>query len=406
MGNDRQELMQWLDRLGEYVRSEGLPTRIADRIQECKSIACSENADEAALRTEIGELLDSIEKKKANDPTMIGKAEKAVTSEDIEKELRRMAQTCQRENEGVVADMAQRKGLILQRCYTQMKDIAGTRANTNRLMNTAGYMSFFEYISGGYEQDVSLLIADLLEGIKSGYSHMLDHIRSMLRSVDAFRSGQANARMFEELEQQKNTFGKTIQAEIGMEAAGRKQIIAFAQRTEPEIQKIVKKKEKKQKLLVSLPWILALTLFVMDIVIKMFRAMGQSSDSDKLGALKTFLEILGSFGALMTSFFFLFIAIILLIIVAYAMYVKAVKKSCLRATCRESAVYLQKELIGFEQSGCLRTELDETVKRAVDRYNEKYLMLLNSAFVDPQYGEKQEKKERFRTLVEEWKSIM
>lgn len=72
----------------------------------------------------------------------------------------------------------------------------------------------------------------------------------------------------------------------------------------------------------------------------------------------------------------------------------------------ERAVYLQKELIDFEQSGCLRTELDETVKRAVDRYNEKYLMLLNSAFVDPQYGEKQEKKERFRTLVEEWQSIM
>ncbi len=406
MGNDRQELMQWLDRLGEYVRSEGLPTRIADRIQECKSIACSENADEAALRTEIGELLDSIEKKKANDPATIGKAEKAVTSEDIEKELRRMAQTCQRQNEGVVADMEERKGLILQRCYTQIKDIAKTEAHVSRLKNTAEYMQFFEQVSAGYEQDVSLLIADLLKGIKSGYSHMLDHIRSMLRSVDAFRSGQANAKVFEELEQQRDALGKTIQAEIGMEAAGRKQIIPLAQRTEPEIQKIVKKKEKKQKLLVSLPWILALTLFVMDIVIKMFRAMGQSSDSDKLGALKTFLEILGSFGALMTSFFFLFIAIILLIIVAYAMYVKAVKKSCLRATCRESAVYLQKELIDFEQSGCLRTELDETVKRAVDRYNEKYLMLLNSAFVDPQYGEKQEKKERFRTLVEEWQSIM
>lgn len=406
MGNDRQELMQWLDRLGEYVRSEGLPTRIADRIQECKSIACSENADEAALRTEIGELLDSIEKKKANDPATIGKAEKAVTSEDIEKELRRMAQTCQRQNEGVVADMEERKGLILQRCYTQIKDIAKTEAHVSQLKNTAEYMQFFEQVSAGYEQDVSLLIADLLKGIKSGYSHMLDHIRSMLRSVDAFRSGQANAKVFEELEQQRDALGKTIQAEIGMEAAGRKQIIPLAQRTEPEIQKIVKKKEKKQKLLVSLPWILALTLFVMDIVIKMFRAMGQSSDSDKLGALKTFLEILGSFGALMTSFFFLFIAIILLIIVAYAMYVKAVKKSCLRATCRESAVYLQKELIDFEQSGCLRTELDETVKRAVDRYNEKYLMLLNSAFVDPQYGEKQEKKERFRTLVEEWQSIM
>ena len=406
MGNDRQELMQWLDRLGEYVRSEGLPTRIADRIQECKSIACSENADEAALRTEIGELLDRIEKKKANDPATIGKAEKAVTSEDIEKELRRMAQTCQRQNEGVVADMEERKGLILQRCYTQIKDIAKTEAHVSRLKNTAEYMQFFEQVSAGYEQDVSLLIADLLKGIKSGYSHMLDHIRSMLRSVDAFRSGQANAKVFEELEQQRDALGKTIQAEIGMEAAGRKQIIPLAQRTEPEIQKIVKKKEKKQKLLVSLPWILALTLFVMDIVIKMFRAMGQSSDSDKLGALKTFLEILGSFGALMTSFFFLFIAIILLIIVAYAMYVKAVKKSCLRATCRESAVYLQKELIDFEQSGCLRTELDETVKRAVDRYNEKYLMLLNSAFVDPQYGEKQEKKERFRTLVEEWQSMM
>lgn len=406
MGNDRQELMQWLDRLGEYVRSEGLPTRIADRIQECKSIACSENADEAALRTEIGELLDSIEKKKANDPATIGRAEKAVTSEDIEKELRRMAQTCQRQNEGVVADMEERKGLILQRCYTQIKDIAKTEAHVSRLKNTAEYMQFFEQVSAGYEQDVSLLIADLLEGIKSGYSHMLDHIRSMLRSVDAFRSGQANAKVFEELEQQRDALGKTIQAEIGMEAAGRKQIIPLAQRTEPEIQKIVKKKEKKQKLLVSLPWILTLTLFVMDIVIKMFRAMGQSSDSDKLGALKTFLEILGSFGALMTSFFFLFIAIILLIIVAYAMYVKAVKKSCLRATCRESAVYLQKELTGFEQSGCLRTALDETVKNALDRYNEKYLILLNCAFADPQYGEKQEKKERFRTLVEEWQSMM
>lgn len=406
MGNDRQELMQWLDRLGEYVRSEGLPTRIADRIQECKSIACSENADEAALRTEIGELLDSIEKKKANDPATIGKAEKAVTSEDIEKELRRMAQTCQRQNEGVVADMEERKGLILQRCYTQIKDIAKTEAHVSRLKNTAEYMQFFEQVSAGYEQDVSLLIADLLKGIKSGYSHMLDHIRSMLRSVDAFRSGQANAKVFEELEQQRDALGKTIQAEIGMEAAGRKQIIPLAQRTEPEIQKIVKKKEKKQKLLVSLPWILALTLFVMDIVIKMFRAMGQSSDSDKLGALKTFLEILGSFGALMTSFFFLFIAIILLIIVAYAIYVKAVKKSFMRAICRESAVYLQKELIDFEQSGCLRTALDETVKRAVDRYNEKYLLLLNCAFVDPQYGEKQEKKERFRTLVEEWQSMM
>lgn len=410
MENDRQELMQWLDRLGEYVRSEGLPTRIADRVQECKSIACSENADEAVLRTEIGELLDSIEKKKANDPAMIGKAEKAVTSEDIEKELRRMAQTCQRENEGVVADMAQRKGLILQRCYTQMKDIAGTRANANRLMNTAGYMKFFEYISGGYEQDVSLLIADLLDGIKSGYSHMLDHIRSMLRSVDAFRSGQANARMFEELEMQRDTLGKTIQAEIGMEAAGRKQITAFAQRTEPEIQKIVKKKEKKQKLIIALPWVFALILFIVsfavNVIIKIFASMGTSSVSEQLGLFKTSLEIFEKFGDLLTSFGYVFLAFLLLVIVAYAIYVKAVKKSFMRAICRESAVYLQKELIDFEQSGCLRTALDETVKRAVDRYNEKYLMLLNCAFVDPQYGEKQEKKERFRTLVEEWQSMM
>lgn len=112
MENDRQKLVQWLDRLEEYVRSEGLPTRIADRVQECKNSVRGGDADEPALRTEIEEVLNSIEKRKAADSVMTGRAEKAVTSEDIEKELRRMAQTCQRQNESVVADMAEREEIL------------------------------------------------------------------------------------------------------------------------------------------------------------------------------------------------------------------------------------------------------------------------------------------------------
>lgn len=53
-----------------------------------------------------------------------------------------MAQTCQRQNEGVVADMEERKGLILQRCYTQIKDIAKTEAHVSRLKTPLNTCSF------------------------------------------------------------------------------------------------------------------------------------------------------------------------------------------------------------------------------------------------------------------------
>ena len=110
----RQELIEWLDKLEKYACDTELSTRIRDRIGECRNLANNADTDEDRLRTEIEELLNSIGKKEPAGSVIANDAEKTVTSQNIEEQLKKMAQNCQRENESFVEGMSERKNLILQ----------------------------------------------------------------------------------------------------------------------------------------------------------------------------------------------------------------------------------------------------------------------------------------------------
>lgn len=411
MDKRKQELVQWLDKLEEYARDTELSTRITDCIQECRNNVYNKNTNEEKLRTKIEELLNSIERKSNSEPVKADAAEKTVASEDIEKQLKRMAQNCQRENESVVEGVEERKALILQKCSNQMKEIAWTDANAELIKNETSYVQFYEKIAVGYEKDISLLIAEMLEDIKENYTYMLDHIKSMFHSIGVFQSKLVEEKVFVKLDEQRYAVGKSIQAEIEMEGAGKKQILSFAQKTGVKIKKIVKKEQRKKKGMILFPWLLMLLAIAGNVVVQIAKGSQETVEKtllEKLKELNDILELLQKSSLLLNSlvaFIFVALAVLLLIAVIYALYVKVVKRCCERSMCRKSAEYLKKELIQFEQSGCLQLSLDAVVKDAAERFEQKYLLLLNGAFVSPKQEKERAEKERLSKLVEEWKNI-
>ena len=408
----RQELIEWLDKLEKYAGDTELSTRIRDRIGECRNLASNADTDEGKLRTEIEELLNSIGKKEPAESVVASDAGKTETSENIEKQLKKMAQNCQRENESFVEGMSERKNLILQKYSNQINEITYTDSNTVRIQSEAEYLQFYETIAWGYEKDVALLISEMFEGLKNNYSHMLDHMKSMLRSVGAFRSGAMEAKVFAELDEQKENVGRSIQAEMENKGAGKEQILSFAKKTGKTVKKIVKKEEIKRKLLTVFPWLLLLFVIGGNVIGGLISGQSQETTEktflERANILNDFLDLLEKtplLGKLLLSSTFLAVAVLLLVVVVYVIYLKMIKKHCERSMCTKSAAYLKKELIGFTQNGCLQHALDEELKDAVEKFETEYLQILNRAFVNPQQEAGRVENERWSEIVEEWKNI-
>lgn len=408
----RQELIEWLDKLEKYAGDTELSTRIRDRIGECRNLASNADTDEGKLQTEIEELLNSIGKKEPAGSVVASDAGKTETSENIEKQLKKMAQNCQRENESFVEGMSERKNLILQKYSNQINEITYTDSNAVRIQSEAEYLQFYETIAWGYEKDVAFLISEMFEGLKNNYTHMLDHMKSMLRSVGAFQSGAMEAKVFAELDEQKENVGRSIQAEMENKGAGKEQILSFAKRTWKTVKKIVKKEEIKRKLLTMFPWLLLLFVIGGNVIGGLISGQRQKTTEktflERVNILNDILDLLEKtplLCKLLLSSTFLAIAVLFLVVAVYVIYLKMVKKYSERSMCRKSAAYLKKELVSFTQNGCLQHALEEELKEAVEKFETEYLMILNRAFVNPQQETDRADRERWSKIVEEWKNI-
>lgn len=408
----RQELIEWLDKLEKYAGDTELSTRIRDRIGECRNLASNADTDEGKLQTEIEELLSSIGKKEPAGSVVASDAGKTETSENIEKQLKKMAQNCQRENESFVEGMSERKNLILQKYSNQINEITYTDSNAVRIQSEAEYLQFYETIAWGYEKDVAFLISEMFEGLKNNYTHMLDHMKSMLRSVGAFQSGAMEAKVFAELDEQKENVGRSIQAEMENKGAGKERILSFAKRTWKTVKKIVKKEEIKRKLLTMFPWLLLLFVIGGNVIGGLISGQRQKTTEktflERVNILNDILDLLEKtplLGKLLLSSTFLAIAVLFLVVAVYVIYLKMVKKYSERSMCRKSAAYLKKELVSFTQNGCLQHALEEELKEAVEKFETEYLLILNRAFVNPQQETDRADRERWSKIVEEWKNI-
>lgn len=406
MDKKRKELIQMLDHLEEYAGNTGLSTRIMDNIQECKVDARRTDVDEERLREEIDDLFKSIEKKNGSGKGENTASEKEEVLADIKNKLGQMVNKYYQENENAVEKMSERKNLMMQKCYHQMKEIAWTDAYVRQINNEANYMNFFETTASEYEKDVSLFISDTLTNIKVNYSHMMDHIRNLLKSMGAFQHGIIDAKELYELDEQGDSAGKDIQAKIEMEGAGKKQIISFAQKTLPKVKRIAKKEKAKKNMAVLFPWLLIALLFARNVITQVMekeQSTTKKSFVEQLDNLKKVLNFTQEFIKLPTMLVVL-TAILVLLVVIYVIYVKLMQKHFAKSACGKSAAYLKKELIGFEQSKCLETTLDAVIKEAVEKQEQQYASLLNKAFGNF-VEENDAEGNGLARIAEEWKRI-
>lgn len=406
MDKRRKELIQMLDHLEEYAGNAGLSTRIMDNIQECKADARRTDVDEERLREEIDDLFKSIEKKNGSGKGENTSSEKEEVLANIKNKLGQMVNKYYQENENAVEIMSERKNLMMQKCYRQMKEIAWTDAYVRQINNEANYMNFFETTASEYEKDVSLFISDTLTNIKVNYSHMMDHIRNLLKSMGVFQHGIIDAKELYELDEQGDSAGKDIQAKIEMEGAGKKKIISFAQKTLPKVKRIAKKEKAKKNIAVLFPWLLIALLFARNVITQVMekeQSTTKKSFVEQLDNLKKVLNFTQEFIKLPTMLVVL-TAILVLFVVIYVIYVKLMQKHFAKSACGKSAAYLKKELIGFEQSKCLETTLDAVIKEAVEKQEQQYASLLSKAFGNF-VEENDAEGNGLARIAEEWKRI-
>ena len=116
MDERKQEMLRWLDELGQYADENGLSSRIMDGIEACKADLKSGNVEMDKIQLEAEQLLDSIRKKAVPEPVRDKDAEGRVTFEDVERQIKKMAQRCHDENESSIQEMSERNHLAVKKC--------------------------------------------------------------------------------------------------------------------------------------------------------------------------------------------------------------------------------------------------------------------------------------------------
>ena len=89
MDERKQEMLRWLDELGQYADENGLSSRIMDGIEACKADLKSGNVEMDKIQLEAEQLLDSIRKKAVPEPVRDKDAEGRVTFEDVERQIKK-----------------------------------------------------------------------------------------------------------------------------------------------------------------------------------------------------------------------------------------------------------------------------------------------------------------------------
>lgn len=423
----QREAAEWFDELKRYAGEKNLPMRIMDELEECRKLALSGEAEWGAVSRSVEELLESIEGK-TMPAVMQEKAGNEVSTEDIKAQLEKMARRCHAENTASVDGMGERKNAVIKKMYGQLFEISQTKAHLEELKNEDLYLHFFSLSRTTYERDTFEMIRELLQSISNNYGYMLNHMKSMFQSIGGYRKGIGSEKFYLEYEARRNGIDQKILSEAQTADIGGNDIISFGQRTKEVIKGMVKKLERKRKLLAWVPLIILLCLLMVGSVVRQGQSrqeterIEETNESDnavikdvaqKLGekvikepeivksVVRFFRTLLVSLGA--------FLALVLLVIVLlYIAYLKILKQWCDHQICKKCGEYLKTELSCFEQESGLSLKLDIVMLNAVDEYERQYMEVLNQLLTGTDYeqqDQQQNEMAEWNALREQWNTL-
>lgn len=399
-----------------------------DGIEACKADLKSGNVEMDKIQLEAEQLLDSIRKKAVPEPVRDKDAEGRVTFEDVERQIKKMAQRCHDENESSIQDMSERNHLAVKKCEAQLKEILRTDAHLEELKHGAKYIQFYQKAAFGFQKEVSYLVSEVFEAMNQNYTRMLDHMRSMFRSLRGSGNETIQEKTLYEMDVKREEIGRKLQADMESWEPGRKEIVSFAERTGPQISQIVNEAERKRKLYAMLP-VLVVLVFLLGSIISW--AVAAASDAEAayaetqeadtgtqlgeqlLNQLPDIVETVVDVGDIASSLIKNLVTVIIpavifgILIVAlfYVIYIKLLRRWCDRSIAKKSAEYLQKEFAGFEQSNVLGLALEENIKTAMEEFEQRHLQLFNDTFAVWGSTQENQKKTRLDELVRKWNSI-
>lgn len=432
--NEKQlKALEWVNELEQYAKEQKLSIRILDNIDDCKKQITVDNPNWNEVNVEVEDLLKSIERKTVPDIVQTDKNKNEVSIHAMKTRVTQMAEQCHTENESSVNMMTERKNVVIKKLYGDMQDISHTRAHLSELKNEDLYLDFFQKTKREYEKNVFQMIREMLGDISNNYNYMLEHMRSMFQSIGGYKKGLGNEKFYYEYTSRKDGIDKKIQSEVELSFTGGNDIISFGQKTNDVIKGIVKKLNRKRKMLIWMPLLFLLLCFsfkavtsqeqsreviesvetetqirsqLIDGAISLIDTVVQNTPPEAVGG---FLSSVVTFlGALMISLGALMLFIVLLIIVLYAVYLKILKQWCNHQIQKQCGEYLKTELIQFEQNNTLMLKVDEAMKTAAEEYESQYLAVLNSIFSGTNYdfeNSQNEESNQFTALKNEWNAL-
>lgn len=434
--NDKKQIkaLDWINDLMQYAEAQKLPMRVLDELEDCKKQLSSEVVDWNNIDAAVTEILDSIEEKTGSTMVKSDSKKQEVSVEQVEAQVKKVAQRCHTENIDSVNSTAERKNIVIKKNYDQLRDITRAKAHLEEFKNEDLYLQFFQNCKTSYENDVFGMFGDMIQSISSNYVHMLDHMKSMFQSIGGYKIGISNEKFYYEYEERRIEIDKKILSEASTADTGGNDIISFGQKTKDAISSIVKKLERKRKILAWVPLIILLCIFIFGSVLTQrqsrdtIESVATATDSDdsfikdiakdigvkviEKASLKAVGTVLSSVVTLLLSLLITFGAVIILflliIIVCYMVYLKMLKTWCNNKICRECSKHLTEELIQFEHNNVLSVKLDAAMQSAADEYEQQYMDILNNLFIGTPYeadNGQQKESSKVAVMREEWNKI-
>lgn len=424
----QKEMLEWLSKLEQYAKEKQLSIRILDGIDECRKYVVLENADWDRIGTRAEELLESIGMKALPAVVQLGDGSGQVSMAAVENEMKSMAKQCHAENETSINVIENRKKIIFQELIVNLQDITRVKAHLDEMKNEICYQAFFKHAKTEYHNNVLSMVGELLQDVRSNHDRMMERMKSMLQSIKAYQHSLGSERIYQECDTKIAGLDSKIRDEIESLETGEEEILAFEQKTRETISSIVKKIERKRKILAWFPVIIILCLFLASvtggyIMLSNISGKVEESTAEKGDiAMEVIKEITGSmrqnyerfesgFEAVEKGLSGIIVCAIFIILVAvliYTFYLWILKQWCDRQICNKCEIYLKAGVADFETNGTMLSRMGGIVNAAVEMYEQQYAMilseLLEGADFDSENKDKIEK-DRFAELVNSWNAI-
>lgn len=425
MGGKQKEMLEWLDKLEQYAKEKQLSMRIMDSINECRKYVVSKNADWNRISMQAEELLESIGKKVLPAVAQGEDGGCQVSAEAVENEMKSMAKRCHAENEASVNIIEDRKILIFQELIVKLKDITRVKAHLAEMKKEISYQAFFQRAEMEYHNSVLSMVRELLQDIRSNHERMMEHMKNMLQSIKAHRHGLSSERIYQECDTKIAGLDSKIRNEIESLEAGEEEVLELGRKTWKAIHSIVKKHERKRKILAWIPVILILCIFLTGMSAILLNAsdeMGSSPlEEDSViwediketvnSVRQDFERFKSGIEAAEKGFSGIIACVILMILAAvliYVFYLWILKQWCDRQICNKCGTYLKAVLVDFEKNSAMLSRMGGMVNAAVEIYERQYAMMLNELLEGSDFDPGSEKKKetnRFAELKNSWNAV-